>query len=113
MTKALLAVGAATVALTAMPAGAQRYTNIRQCVRYHHGRCVEWRRLTRRQARRQGYRVGYNFGPNYSYVDIGSLPPPIVSRYHLRPTFRYVNRDGYVYVVNPNTYRVVRVISVP
>jgi hypothetical protein len=113
MTKVLLALGAAAVALTAAPAEAKHYTNITKCTKYRHGRCVAWKRLTRAQARRAGYRVGYNFGPNYSYVDIGSLPQPIVTRYHLRPTFRYVNRDGYVYVVNPNTYRVVRVISVP
>jgi hypothetical protein len=34
-------------------------------------------------------------------------------RYHLGDNFRYVNRDGFVYVVNPNSYRVVRVIPVP
>ena len=113
MSKALLALGAATVALTAVPVQARHYTNLTRCTKYRHGRCVSWHRLTRAQARRAGYRVGYNFGPNYSYVDIGSLPRPVVTRYHLRPTFRYVNRDGYVYVVNPNTYRVVRVISVP
>ena len=113
MTKALLALGTASIALTAMPAAAQHYTRHTACDQWRHGRCVSWHRMTRREARRAGYRVGYNFGPNYSYVDIGSLPQPVVTRYHLRPTFRYVNRDGYVYVVNPNTYRVVRVISVP
>jgi hypothetical protein len=114
MVKAFLAIGAAAVALTAMPASAERhYTNITQCVRYHHGRCVAWKRLTRREARRAGYAVGYRFGPTYSYADIGALPQPIVTRYHLGPTFRYVNQDGFVYVVNPNTYRVVRVIPVP
>ena len=114
MVKAFLAIGTAAVALTAMPASAERhYTNITQCVRYHHGRCIAWKRLTRREARRAGYAVGYRFGPTYSYVDIGALPQPIVTRYHLGPTFRYVNQNGFVYVVNPNTYRVVRVIPVP
>jgi hypothetical protein len=113
MTKTLLALGAAAVALTAAPAEARHYTNITKCMKYRHGRCIQWRRLTRREARRAGYRVGYNFGPNYSYADIAALPQPIVTRYHLGPTFRYVNQDGYVYVVNPNTYRVVRVIQIP
>jgi hypothetical protein len=110
MTKAFLALGAAAVAFTAVPAEARHYTNVTKCVKYRHGRCVAWKRLTRAQARRAGYRVGYNFGPNYSYTELSALPQPIVTRYNLRPTFRYVNRDGYVYVVSPNTYRVVRVI---
>jgi hypothetical protein len=113
MTKALLALGVAAVALTASPADARRhYTNATQCVKWRHGRCIEWRRLTRAEVRR-AYRVGYLFGPRYSYVDVGALPPPIVTRYHLGPRFRYVNENGYVYVVNPRTYRVVRVINVP
>jgi hypothetical protein len=110
MTKTLLALGAAAVALTAVPADARHYTNIRQCTQYRHGRCVAWRQLTRREARQAGYRVGYNFGPDYSYSDIGALPQPVVRRYHLGSNFRYVNQGGSVYVVNPNTYRVVRVI---
>jgi hypothetical protein len=36
-----------------------------------------------------------------------------VRRYRLRNNFRYVNRDGTIYVVNPNTYRVVRVLQIP
>ena len=114
MTKTLLVLGAAAVALAANPAEARRhYTNHVVCTKHRHGRCVSYRRLTRAQARRAGYRVGYAFGPNYSYADIGALPQPIVTRYHLGSNFRYVNQNGYVYVVNPNTYRVVRVISVP
>jgi hypothetical protein len=34
-----------------------------------------------------------------------------VTRYHLGSRYRYVNDNGYVYVVNPSNYRVVRVIS--
>ena len=113
MTKLLLALGAAAVALTAAPADAKHYTNITKCTKYRNGRCVAWKRLTRAQARRAGYRVGYNFGPSYAYTDYGALPQPIVTRYHLRNNFRYVNRNGYVYVVNPRTYRVVRVLQVP
>jgi len=58
MKKTLLGLGAAAIALTAMPASAERhYTNITKCVRYHHGRCVAWKRLARREARRAGYAV--------------------------------------------------------
>jgi hypothetical protein len=113
MMKAMLALGAAAVALTAIPAEAKHYTNYTTCTKWRHGRCVSWRRLTRAQARHRGYAVGYNFGPSYSYVDVGALPGPIVTRYHLGSNFRYVNENGYVYVVNPRTYRVVRVIAAP
>ena len=113
MTKVLLALGAAAVALTAVPAEARHYTNYTTCTKHRHGRCVAWRKLTRAQARRRGYAVGYRFGPSYSYVDVGTLPQPVVTRYHLGSNFRYVNQNGYVYVVNPHTYRVVRVINVP
>ena len=89
MYKALLVgVAGATVAFTATPTLA----------RHHH---------------RDGYRVGYAFGPSYSYTDYGTLPQPVVTRYHLRNNFRYVNENGRVYVVNPQTYRVVRVINAP
>jgi len=87
MSKTLLAVAAAAVAV-ATPAVA----------RHHHVTV---------------YRVGYSFGPSYSYTEYSALPQPIVTRYHLRDNFRYVNRDGYVYVVSPRTYRVVRVINWP
>jgi hypothetical protein len=90
MPKTLLAVAAAAVALTATPAVA----------RHHHHHITV-------------YRVGYAFGPSYTYTDYTALPQPIVTRYHLRDNFRYVNDNGYVYVVNPHTYRVVRVIRVP
>jgi hypothetical protein len=88
MSKAFLAFAAAAVVATASPAIA----------RHHH--------VT-------SYRVGYSFGPSYTYTDFSALPQPIVTRYHLRDNFRYVNDNGYVYVVNPHTYRVVRVISAP
>ena len=114
MRKVLLALGAAAVALTASQADARRhYTNLTKCQKWRHGQCVKWKRMTVREARRAGYRVGYNFGPNFNYVDVGALPGPVVTRYHLRPNFRYVNENGYVYVVNPRTYRVVRVITAP
>ena len=91
MRNAFMALGAAAVALSAMPADA----------RHHHHRVNVAQ-----------YRVGYMFGPDYAFTEFGALPPPIVTRYHLRDRFRYVNRNGFVYVVNPDTYRVVRIIRV-
>jgi hypothetical protein len=110
MKYALLAVAGAAVALTAVPADARRYSNEAACTRHENGRCVPWRDMTRHEARRADYRVGSAFGPRYAYTDYGALPQPLVTRYHLRDNFRYVHRNGYVYVVNPRTYRVVRVI---
>lgn len=88
MLKSILAIAAAAVALAATPAVA----------RHHHVTV---------------YRVGYVFGPNYTYTDYTALPQPVVVRYHLRHNFRYVDDNGYIYVVNPRTYRVVRVIRAP
>ena len=104
MMKAIFVLGAAAVAVTAMPAQAQHRTGPVTCAhRTHgnHGRCLAWR---------PRYSVGYVFGPSYSYTALGALPSPFVTRYHLRDNYRYVNENGYVYVVNPRTYRVVRVI---
>ena len=113
MTKFMLALGVAAVALTATPSDARRhYSNVTKCTKYRHGRCVAWHRLTRAAAARQAYRVGYVFGPNYGYTAYTALPGTIVERYRLRPGYRYVSSNGYVYVVNPRTYRVVRVIPV-
>jgi hypothetical protein len=107
---ALLTLAGAAVVLTAVPADARRYSHDAVCTRHEHGRCVAWRDMTRHEARRAAYRVGYAFGPSYAYTDYSTLPQPLVSRYHLSDNFRYVHRNGYVYVVNPRTYRVVRVI---
>jgi hypothetical protein len=103
MTKLVLALGGVAVALTAMPAQAQHRTGPVTCAHRHHGRCEAWRPRS----------VGFVFGPSYAYTDYGALPQPIVSRYHLRHNYRYVNENGYVYVVNPRNYRVVRVIRAP
>ncbi|HVU30834.1 MAG TPA: hypothetical protein VHE36_10590 [Sphingomicrobium sp.] len=101
MKKAVLAFCAAAVALTvAAPADARR-TGPVTCAKWRHGHCVKWR---------SRYNVGYAFGPRYRYVDVRALPGPIVTRYRLGHNYRYVNENGYIYVVNPRTYRVVRVI---
>jgi hypothetical protein len=100
MTKLLFAMGVAAVALTATPSEARR-TGPVTCAHWRHHHCVAWR---------SRYAVGYVFGPRYDYVALNALPGTIVTRYRLGPRFRYVRENGFVYVVNPRTYRVVRVI---
>jgi hypothetical protein len=112
MMKTLLLVAAgAAVALTGAPASAKRYTNQVRCTKWHHGRCVAYKRLTVRQARRAAYRTGYRFGPSYHYTAYNALPRTYVSRYNLRPNYRYVYTNGYIYQVDPTTYAVQRVID--
>ena len=100
MKLAFLAIGAAAVALSAAPADARHYGHHVACAKWRHGHCVVM----------SGYKVGYAFGPTYDYTEFSALPPPIVTRYHLRENYRYVNRHGNIYVVSPHTYRVIRVI---
>ena len=101
MIKGLFALGAVAAAVTvAAPADARR-TGPVTCAKWRHHHCVAWR---------SRYNVGYVFGPSYGYSAYSALPGPVVTRYHLGRNFRYVNQNGYVYVVNPRTYRVVRVI---
>ena len=56
--------------------------------------------------------VGTVFGPNYTYyAPFSTIPQTVVTQYHLTPGYRYVTADGYVYVVDPHTYAVTRVIA--
>jgi hypothetical protein len=107
---ALLALAGTAVALTAVPADAQRHSN-RTCARMRHGHCVAWVRTARAPIGRAAYRVGYRFGPSYSYTDYSALPQPYVTRYRLSPNYRYVYSDNRIYVVDPTTYAVRRVIN--
>lgn len=100
---------AASVPLAANGAAVAADPHVTPCAHYRHGTCVDGRRAAT-ESRAIG--VGYLFGPAYNYVDLTTLPQPIVTRYHLRPLYRYVNQGGFVYVVNPRSYRVVRVIAV-
>lgn len=112
MKKTFLALAGISVALSAAPVEAKHYSNMAKCTKMRHGRCVAWRRMTRKQANRVArYRVGYRFGPSYAYVPVAQLPQPIVTQYSLSPDYRYVYRDNYVYVVDPKTYAVTRVID--
>ena len=103
MTKFLLGLSVAAVALSASPSEARHHiTGPMTCAHWRHGHCEAWR---------SRYGVGYVFGPDYgSYVDVNALPGTVVTRYHLGTRYRYVNDNGTVYVVNPRTYRVIRVI---
>ena len=107
MMKLLLAAGVAAVALTAAPSEARRHHSSTTCAKWRHGHCVKWKRMTRRQA----YRMGYRFGPRYSYTAYGALPRTYVTRYHLSPRYRYVYRDNYIYVVDPTTYAITRILN--
>ena|SRR5207237_4494529 len=109
MTKALYTLAGAAVVLTGVPADARHYSNVLACSGWRNGTCVAWNRLTAKQARQIG--VGYVFPQNYTYTEYSALPQPIVTQYHLSPDYRYISADGYVYVVDPHTYAVTRVIG--
>ena len=119
MTKVLLALGAAAVALSATPAMADRYGNpgnrhnARACAKWRHGQCVRWANRGYRvsSARHAQWRTGYRFGPRYGYTAYNTLPRAYVTRYSLSPRYRYVYRDNYIYQVDPSTYAVTRIID--
>lgn len=114
MSKTLLAAtGAAVLAagLVAAPADARRYSNIIQCSGWRNGQCVAWNRLTVHQAKR--IQVGYVFPKNYTYTDFSSIPQTVVTQYSLSPDAHYVSSNGYIWVVDPNTNAVTKVITVP
>ena len=121
MTKLLLALGTAAVALSATPALADRHDNnnhgnrhnARVCAKWRHGNCVRWDNHGYRvsSARHAMWNTGYRFGPRYSYTSYNSLPRTYVSRYNLNPRYRYVYRDNYIYQVDPSTYAVTRIID--
>lgn len=110
MTKLLLAIGASSLAVASLPADAQDHPY--HCERYRHGSCIAPApHEVTESARARG--VGYRFGPSYHYVSIAGLPPSIVRKYHLDAGDRFVTENGYLYVVSPRSYRVVRAIPTP
>lgn len=114
MTKTLLGLaGAAVIAagLTAAPAAARRYSNVIQCSGWRNGQCTSWNRLTVKQAKE--IQVGYVFPKNYTYTQFGTLPQTVVTQYSLSPDAHYVSSNGYLWVVDPNTNAVTKVITVP
>jgi hypothetical protein len=113
MKKLLLALSGIAVTLSTAPADARHRHHDRVCAKWRHGHCVRW--MTHgymvSTARHNRYRVGYVFGPDYRYTAYSALPQPYVARYHLSPDYRYVYRDNYIYVVDPTTYAVTRILN--
>ena len=105
MRKVLLALSGAAVALTTAAAAAP-VTGF-TCTKWRDGVCVSTHRVKGRPA----YAVGYVFGPNYAYTTVGGLPQPVVTYDNLTASNRYVYSNGYIYVVDPTTYAVERVIT--
>jgi hypothetical protein len=100
MMRTLFALAAASVVLAAVPAQARTYSNVVQCVKVVDGRCNKWDRLTDEQAAKAQWKTGYVFGPTYSYTALSAIPQNFVTEFGL----------GYLYVVDPKTYAVTKII---
>jgi hypothetical protein len=104
----LLALSGAAMALSVAPAAdAKPKTYV--CTKWNDGVCVSTHRV---KGASEAYKVGYVFGPKYSYTAYSALPGPVTTYYKLDSNGRYVYSDGYVYVVDPTTYAVTRVLDV-
>ncbi len=110
MRKILLALSGAAVAMTAAPALADKQKML-VCDKWRDGVCVSTESV-KVKGTAPTFAVGHVFGPTYSYVAANDLPQPIVTYHRLNPAHRYVYADGYVYVVDPTTYAVTRVLDV-
>lgn len=108
--KMLLALAATAAVAAAVPAQARDYSDVVKCVKVVDGRCNKWDRLTIDQAAKAQWKMGYVFGPTYSYTAVSAIPHDYVSEYGLDPNGRYVYQDGYLYVVDPSTYAVNKII---
>ena len=111
MTRTLLTIAAATAALSALPAGARQYSSVIKCSGWRGSECVAWNRLTKEQAAQ--IKTGFVFPKNYTYTQFSTIPQTVVTQYSLDPKADYVTADGYIWVVDPNTYAVTKVITVP
>jgi hypothetical protein len=105
MRRIILALSGAALALTVAPADAKVKTYV--CTKWRSGVCVS----THRVKGTAPYDVGYVFGRTYAYTPYSDVPRPVVTYYHLDSNGRYVYSNGYVYVVDPTTYAVTRVID--
>jgi hypothetical protein len=103
MRTALLAISGVALALTATSAPAKTYV----CTKWDNGVCVSMHRVKGTPP----YAVGYVFGPKYAYTSLTDIPQPVVTYYKLGSTDRYVYNDGYLYIVDPNTGAVTKVID--
>lgn len=108
MVKVMLAVGLCAAALATTPSEARSHDpNASECSKWRHGVCVQSRGATRHDA----YRMGYKFGPGYDYTAYSALPRTYVTRYRLEPRYRYVYQDAHIYVVDPTTYAITRILN--
>lgn len=107
MRKLLLALSGAAIALTATPAALDAKAKTYVCTKWKDGICVTAHRVKGTAP----YKVGYVFGPDYSYTTYSTLPQQVVTYYKLDPSGRYVYSNGYVYVVDPATWAVTRVLD--
>jgi hypothetical protein len=111
-----LIAGSLSVALIATPAAARHHYRHHYVHHYRHHAMVHHYRhhammhhaMAMHRAR---YRVGYVFGPDYGYTAYNALPQPYVVRYHLSPDYRYVYTGNTVYVVDPTTYAITRILN--
>ncbi|WP_308517733.1 hypothetical protein [Sphingomonas flavescens] len=108
--KFVIATAAAAIAVAATPASARTYSDVVRCVKVADGKCTKWDRLTTEQAMKAQWKTGYVFGPTYTYTDFSTIPQNFVTEYGLDPSGRYVYQNGYIYVVDPTTYAVSKVI---
>jgi transcription elongation factor len=107
MRKVLLGLSAAAIAATGLASAGDAKTYV--CTRWHNGVCVSTHRV--KGTGTAPYATGYVFGPTYAYTPYSGLPQPVVTYYKLNNSDRYVYSNGYVYVVDPTTYAVTRVID--
>ena len=105
MKRMFLALSGAALALTVAPADAKVKTYV--CTKWNDGVCVS----THRVKGTAPFNVGYAFGQTYAYTPYSDLPQPVVTYYKLNQDQRYVYSNGYVYVVDPTTWAVTRVID--
>ena len=105
MRRIILALSGAALALTFAPANAKDKTYV--CTKWNNGVCVS----THRVKGTPPYKVGYVFGQTYAYTPYSDVPQPVVTYYKLGTNERYVYSNGYVYVVDPATWAVTRVID--
>lgn len=109
MRKTLLALTGVTLGLTAAASYSKEPVTGFTCTKWKDGLCVSTHRV---RGAPSPYATGYVFGPNYSYTAVGDIPQQVVTYYHLDSNGRYVWSNGYVYVVDPTTYAVTKVIDV-
>ena len=107
MRKVFFALAGTAAALAATSAAAQTTTVAKgvTCTKYVNGQCTQTHTVK--------YKVGYVFGPSFAYTPVSEIPQTVVTQYKLGDSDRYVYTDGYVYVVDPSSYAVTRVITVP